>query len=136
MTRPLPVPDPDTAEFWRAARGHELRLPRCGRCACLAYPPGPRCPRCRTLLTDWVTLSGQGTLHSWTVVHAPLVPGLAVPYVLGEVELAEQPDLVLVTELVDADPRTLALGLPVTVTWLDLDDEVTVPQFRFDGASR
>lgn len=131
---PVPVADPDSAPFWAATARHELRLPSCARCHRLLYPPAPRCPACLEPVTEWRTLSGRGVLHGWTVVHAALVPGLDVPYTVAEVELAEQPGLLLTTTVVEDDPASLHVGTPVEVAWTDLDDAgVSLPRFRVAG---
>jgi hypothetical protein len=129
MTGPFPVPDPDSASFWAATAQRRLSLPRCGHCHRLYYPPPPRCPDCLRPLTEWRTLSGRGSLHSWTEVHAALVPGLPTPYLVAEVELAEQPGLLLVSNLVDTEAP--GLGEPVELTWSPpFPDGSRLPRFR------
>lgn len=136
MTRPVPVPDPDTEPFWTAAARHELRLPHCVPCDRLLYPPTPRCRRCHQQVTTWRTVVGRGTLHGWTVVRAALVPGIDPPYLVAEIELAEQPGLLMASNVVGAQDVELRVGMEMTLTWLDIEDRVGLPQFtpaRGDG---
>jgi uncharacterized OB-fold protein len=129
MTRPAPVPDPDTEPFWTAAARHDLRLPHCAACDRLLYPPTPRCPGCHQPVTTWRTVSGRGTLHGWTVVRADLVPGIEPPYLVAEIELAEQPGLLMASNVVGARDVELRVGMEMTLTWLDIEDGVSLPHF-------
>jgi uncharacterized OB-fold protein len=66
-------------------------------------------------------------LVSFTICHPPVLPAYTdrVPYNVIVVRLDEGP--YLVSNLIDADP---AVGLRVTVTFTDIDDGLTLPQFR------
>ena len=59
-----------------------------------------------------VELSKQGTLYSYTVVRVPS-PGWPgpVPYVLGQVELPEGPQVL--AELIDCPETALRIGMAV-----------------------
>ena len=52
----------------------------------------------------------------------------AVPYAVLVVETTE--GVRLVSNLVDAGPELLRLGLPVEVAYERIDDELTLPMFR------
>lgn len=56
-------------------------------------------------------------LLNFVTVHAELVPGLAPPYVIGEVEIC--PGLVEEVRLTTADENALEIGMPVTAEWGD-----------------
>ena len=43
----------------------------------------------------WETLSGRGRVVGWTRIHAPVIPGVTTPFVIGDVELVEQRGLVI-----------------------------------------
>jgi uncharacterized protein len=78
---------------------------------------------------------GTGTVASFTICYPPVLPAFAdrVPYNAVVVQLDEGP--FLVSNLVDIDNDAIEVGLPVAVTFVDLDDEVTLPQFRIvEGA--
>jgi len=135
MTAPIPrpVPDVDNAPFWEGCREHELRLQRCNGCGTVRFPPRPRCHVCRSGAATWERMSGRGVVHTFTICHPPVLPAYAdrVPYNVVVVELAEGP--FLVSNLVDAEPE---VGAPVEVTWRDVDDKLTLPQFRPATAPR
>jgi hypothetical protein len=131
--RPYPVSDPDSAPFWTATAQRRLVLPHCPDCSQLRYPPAPRCPDCLRPLTDWRELSGRASVHSWTEVHAGLVPGIPSPYMVLEVEPVEQPGLVMTSALV-GDGRP-AIGEPVELVWSEpYPDGTRLPCFRLPDA--
>lgn len=126
--RPRPAVNDDSAFFWEGARRGELLIQRCASCGELRHPPRPMCPACRSLEWDTLRASGRGTVFSYVVHHYPEVPGFETPYVVALVELAEGSRLV--SNLVDADPGEVAIGMPVEVTFAAVDDEITLPLFR------
>lgn len=129
--RPVPIPDELSAPYWDAARQHQLTAARCGRCENLVVAPAEICPVCGS--TDpsfrFEPISGRGVVRSWAVVRQSFLPGFEVPFVLVDVELAEQPDLRVVARLVDGSGAAPVLGSPVTVAFEDLPDGTTIPAF-------
>lgn len=65
--------------------------------------------------TRYEEVSGDGVLHTWTVVRRASVPGFAVPCVIGVVELVEQPAIRLSGIVQVADPGSLAPELAVHI---------------------
>jgi len=53
-----------------------------------------------------------------------------LPYVVAIVELEEQPGLRLVSGLRGIEPGQVRTGMPVSVTFRRVDDEVTLPEFE------
>ncbi|MFB4298623.1 Zn-ribbon domain-containing OB-fold protein [Actinomadura sp. NTSP31] len=137
--RPLPVPDESSAPFWAAAARHVLALARCSRCGSLTIPPGQTCPHCGS--TDpafaFVPVSGRGAVRSWTVVRQSFLPGFEadLPFMLVDVELAEQPGLRMIGRLLDGPEAPVRVGAPVEVAFEDVAPGVAVPAFRL-GAAR
>lgn len=133
--RPLPLPDDATAPYWEAARRRELVVQTCADCEAPRFPPRPMCPHCRSLQCAWRPLSGRGTVYSFVVVHPPVLPAFAerVPLLIALVELAEDPGLRVVGNLLDVAPAELEIGLPVEVTFEDAAPDVTLPQWRPAG---
>ncbi len=78
-------------------------------------------------------MSGQGTIHSFTVNHQQWVAGTE-PYVIVLVELDEQVGLRITANLRDLDPAqsvdvdAVAIGLRVQVCFEQLG-ELFIPQF-------
>jgi uncharacterized OB-fold protein len=76
-------------------------------------------------------VSGRGTLHSFTVNHQAW-DGVGDVYVIGLVEIEEQADVRLTTNIVDVDPDDVRIGMPVEVVFED-HDPVYIPLFRPAG---
>ena len=127
--RPLPVPSRLTQPFWDAAARHELSVQRCRACATHLFYPRYLCTACGSDDLEWVTVSGRGTVFTYTIARRPTHPGFddLVPYVIAVVELDEGPKLT--TNIVDADPAELAIGMRVVATFDDVDG-VTLVDFR------
>jgi uncharacterized OB-fold protein len=124
---PRPVLDDDNAPFWLGCREHRLMLQRCESCDAWQFPPRSRCRSCRSSDVSWQQASGRGTVASYTICHPPVLPAYAdrVPYNVIVVRLDEGPHLV--SNLLDAEP---SVDLPVQVKFVQVDDELTLPQFR------
>ena len=75
-------------------------------------------------------MRGTGTVASFTICYPPVLPAFTdrVPYNAVVVQLDEGP--FMVSNLVDVDNDAIQVGLPVAVTYVDLDDDLTLPQFR------
>ena len=118
-----------TAPFWQGASAGELRLARCSACGYFIHPAGPRCPHCGSADLTWEPVSGRGTLFAWTVSLQAFLPGLQ-PYCVALVQLDEQADLRLTSQLVDGSVADLRVGLPVEVVFVDAADDLRLPFFR------
>jgi uncharacterized OB-fold protein len=118
-----------TAAFWEGARNGELRLTRCAVCDYITHPAGPRCARCGSADCAPAPVSGRGTLFAWTVSVQAFMPGLQ-PYCVALVQLEEQEDLRLTSQLVDAGVEDLRVGLPVEVVFVDAVGDLRLPFFR------
>ncbi len=132
--RLLPVPDEQSAPFWAATVDHVLTVARCAVCGALTLPPDVTCPHCGTTEPgfEFVPVSGRGVVRSWTVVRQAFLPGFAadLPFVLVDVELAEQSELRLIGRLVDGVDAPLRQGAAVTVAFEDLAPDVALPAFE------
>ncbi len=132
FARPRPAPDPETAGFFEAARRHELAIRVCSRCGATLHLPRSWCAHCRAGDTEWRAVSGKARLYSWTTVVQGVHPALEAPYTVVLVELEDHPEVRLAGMLPGEPP--LEAGMPMEVTFEDLDDEVTLPQFVPVGA--
>lgn len=130
--RPLPQPDDDSAPYWEAAARGELQMQRCGSCHAFRFPPRPRCPRCGSDAAEWVRVSGRGTIYSFVVAHAPVLPAFAarVPFAVVLVELAEDPQLRVVGNLQGVPVEAVQIGMRVVVDFETVADGVVLPQWR------
>ncbi len=126
--RPRPAINLDNQFFFDGANEHKLLIQRCSSCGALRHPPGPMCPECRSLEWEAVEASGKGTIYSFVVNHYPQVPSFDYPLAVVLVELEE--GVRLISNVVDVDPADVEIGMPVEVTFVEFDAELTLPQFR------
>jgi uncharacterized OB-fold protein len=126
--RPLPVPTPETQDFWDGTAVGELRLQRCRACNRTYFPPQPFCPACSGDDVEIVQSSGRGSLASYVITHRA-APGFEAPYVIAVVELEEGPRLLTNIVGVEPDPDALPLGLPLEVVF-DVVGDIVLPMFR------
>jgi uncharacterized OB-fold protein len=129
--RPPPAPDEISGFFWEGAAAGRLLLQRCMACRRYQYPPDVVCTHCQHELLEPAQMSGGATLYTYAVVQRAFHPGFVdhLPYVVAMVELDEQPGLMMYTNVVGADPQSLAVGMRLEV---DFEQRVgvTLPQFR------
>src|SRR5271166_2481549 len=71
--RLLPAVTLENQHFWTGGAQGELRFLCCALCKHLIHPPAPVCPECLSRKLEVATVSGRGTVHTYTVNHA-LVP--------------------------------------------------------------
>ena len=123
FTRPLPIPTPTSQPFWDALREHRIRIQYSP--SAYRYVFYPRVLTPGTLADDlqWREISGMGTLCTYSVAHRPVAPHFAadVPQVLAVVQLDEGPRLA--TEIVNADPAGLRVGMRVRPVFTDFPEE-------------
>ena len=132
LPAPAPFVNTEIKQFWDATAEGRLLLPRCQDCQAVIWFPRPFCPECASTRVDWFQASGRGTVYSYTVnrrggADLPEYRNAGV-YVLAYVELEEGPRLM--TNIVDCDPESLAVGLPVRVAFRELTEEWSAPVFR------
>lgn len=129
--RKLPELEPETAFFWTAGAEGRLKIMRCGDCGRYQHPPLPRCPACHGEDMAPEPVSGRGRIATFTINHERWLPDLEVPFVFAAVELAEQSELYLFTNIV-APVEQVRIGLPVTVCF-EQQEDVYLPMFRLEG---
>lgn len=83
---------------------------------------------------EFTPVSGRGVIKSWTVIRQSFLPGFDLPFVLVDVELAEQADLRLIGRLLDGVEANLRVGSAVRVAFEDVTAEIAVPAFELAGA--
>lgn len=130
-TRPPPRPDATTSFFWEAAAQGRLVLQRCAACGYLQHPPDVACTECQSQEFEHAEMSGRGHLYSFAVAERAFHPGFLshVPYVVALVELVEQPGLRLLTNVVEAEPEQLKVGMPLEAVF-ERRGDVSLVQFR------
>lgn len=111
-----PTPSRDTQFFWDGVAAHELRIQQRAD-GSLQHPPVPALWKDKDEAADYLVATGQGSVFSFVVHHAPKVPGRSLPFVVALVELAE--GVRMLGELRGIDPAEVHIGMPVEVEFLD-----------------
>lgn len=129
---PSPHPTLDDAPFWQACQQQQLVIRHCENCHQFFHPPLPVCQKCGSSNLSWKPVSGHGTVYTYTIGHYAVHPSLKghAPYNVSVVLLDDADDVRLVTNVVDAEPPLLAIGLPVTVCFETASDGSLLPRFR------
>ena len=128
-TRMLPGLDPLNRPFWTGGARGELLIEHCDACGTWQHPPHDRCAACGSRAVAPRPVSGRGRVISYGINRQAWLPTMQVPFAIVAVELDEQPGIRLISEMVDVDPETVAIGMAVTVAFIQ-QDEVFIPVFR------
>lgn len=131
LPAPRPIPTVYSRFFWEGARRGKLLIQRCASCGRYAHPPGPVCPRCGSAQLAPEEVSGRGRVHSYCVVRHTFHPAFRnqLPYFVARVELDEQPNLFLITNLRNCTRAEARVSLPVRVLFETVAEDV-LPQFE------
>ena len=111
-----PAASKDTQFFWDGVNAHELRIQKRPD-GTLQHPPVPAIWQDKTAPVEYVVASGRGTVFSYVVHHAPMIPGRTLPFVIALVELEE--GVRMLGELRGVDPAAVEIGMPVRATYID-----------------
>lgn len=114
--RVTPIADEATEFFWASGADGHLRILRCQRCRYFVHPPVEYCPGCGGRGVAPEVVSGRARLYSFTVNHQPW-DGDSEPFVIGLVELAEQADVRLLTNIVGVDIDDVSIGMELVVVF-------------------
>jgi len=126
----IPSPDLETQPFWDGCRQRRLLVRHCNACNEDHFYPRPFCPKCWSDDVAWKQASGRSTLYTYSIVFQNDLPPFneRVPYVAAVVELEEGPRVM--TNIEGTPHEELHVGMPVTVDFKVLNDEITIAIFR------
>lgn len=122
LSDPYVAANPENRPFWEAAEKNTLLGKRCTNCAKVHWYPRTLCPFCRSVHTEWVPLSGHGTVYAFSTLRRA-----SPPYTVAYVQLEEGP--MMLTNLIDTDDAVLRIGLPVHVVFRRTEDGRNAPKF-------
>ncbi|GLR66970.1 hypothetical protein GCM10010909_16500 [Acidocella aquatica] len=113
---------PEVAPFWQAANEGKLLLKRCDDCREVHYYPRDICPHCLSINTSWFASSGEGRIYSFSTMAIK-----DAVYTLAYVTLDE--GVSLLTNILDAEPKTLRIGQRVRAVFWPSEDGQSVTMF-------
>lgn len=132
LSPPHPKPDALTQFFWDGVAAHRLMILRCDGCGTYIHLPRDVCRVCLSGSLTPTEVSGKARLTTWTIPLQPFDPyyRMHMPYVLAVVELVEQPNLKMVTNIVDCAEEDLRIEMPLEVTFREVAPGLTLPLFK------
>lgn len=128
LPRPLPNINEMNRHFWCGGADGRLHIQRCANCGLYCHPYQAVCHRCGSRKLPPTAVSGRGTVIAVTVNYQQWFPAVPVPYVLGLVELEEQSNIRLLTNL-NVPPEAAAPGMKVKVYFEQYGD-IFLPLFE------
>lgn len=128
MTRTLPVPSKISQPFWDSCRAERMQLQRCDDCGTYAYYPVYVCPECASRKLSWTSVSGRGTIHTFTVASRSSLEAAEGPLIVALVELEE--GAMMVSNIRTSAPERLEIGDPLRLRYEKISDDITLPMFE------
>jgi uncharacterized OB-fold protein len=84
------IPTDKTLKFWEGLKAGKVYATKCTKCRKLHFPPVADCPTCLASTTEWVELSGDAEIETFThVVIRPLTFQQHKPYTVAIGRLRE-----------------------------------------------
>ncbi|WP_334128536.1 Zn-ribbon domain-containing OB-fold protein [Sneathiella sp.] len=134
MPDAVPGPDPsfDDAVYWANCSEKKLTFQRCGSCKSFRHPPGPFCPQCQSDKIEWVEAPDEAELFTFTFLHHPAHEAVRtrVPYNVAVVSFPSLGGVRLITNIVDAEPGELEIGMKVRLLWGTSGNGQIIPLFK------
>jgi len=127
-TRPMPLVNELNAHFWKGGKDGKLHIARCGSCELWIHPITVRCPRCHSADVAPQAVSGRGKVVGFSINHQAWRPDLRVPYTVALVQLDEQDDIRMYSNLPGTPIEQVRVGLPVEV-WFEQHGDLFLPEF-------
>ena len=119
----------DNGWWWdRVAEDEIIPIQRCMNCQKLRHPPRPMCDGCGSQDFDSVAASGKATVHTFTVIHYPQVPGYEYPIIAIIVDLEEGERMA--STLTECKPEDVSIGMAVEALIHEDEDGFKIPLFR------
>ena len=141
--------DRENRDFFRYCAKRDFRLQRGTKSGLLRYPPTTACPWTGDRASEWVSVPGTGTVHSYVEVHHPIQPAFRdkVPYMIILADLdtqkgrpTEHEALRVAGNLMTPDGdfasadmiRTVGIGTRVRMVFVDVTDDFALPHWTID----
>ena len=124
-----PVRGHDNGWWWEGIESGELFIQKCSSCGALRHPPRPMCPQCQSTEWEREPSAGHGSVHTYTIMHHPQIPGYGFPLAVGLIDLDEGTRIV--ANIVDCEFDDIHIGMKVECSIEEVDDGgLKLPVFR------
>ncbi|MFS0589986.1 putative OB-fold protein [Cytobacillus horneckiae] len=129
MTKPQPVIDADSIQFWEGCKNKQLLIQKCLNCSKHIFYPRIVCPHCTSEKIEWIESSGKGKIYSFTIARRPGGPAFKaeVPYAVALVDLEE--GVRIMSNIINTDVDQLKCEQEVEVVFVK-NGEITYPMFQ------
>ena len=125
-------------DFYDGCKNRDLLIQRCKTCGKFRFPPQPMCPVCNSMEQEWTPVSGDGTVFTFAVIPGfepravPMAtwPADEYPINVAIIELPDAGGVHIVSNIVECEIEDIKVGMPVSVVFEDVTEEVTLPKFR------
>ena len=134
--RPLPTISPENTPFFDGLRKHKFNVLKCKSCGHYNWTPYPACRSCMSTDQEWVEVSGNGKLYTFTVVHVgPKAFTQDGPYVWAFMKLDEGPrPMIVMGNLVGVPHDQIKIDMPVKIGYHDIPGyDMTLYHFEAAG---
>ena len=130
LTKPFPIPTPETEPFWSGLREERVLLQKCDDCGTWIFYPRSNCPSCLSTEIRWHQISGEGTLYTYTVTRQATAPHFVdeVPQLIAMIDLDE--GVRLTSTLVADDLNGIKVGSRVKPVFDHVNEDVTLLRYR------
>ena len=138
VSKMLPDVTAESSAFWTGGEHDQLMIYRCRSCGRFFHPPAPACFRCQSTDVGPEPASGRAKVAASTVTDHRWFEGWPPPYLIALVELDDEPDVRLTTNIVGAPFEEVHIGMAVQVEfehWTDEIGDVWIPVFRPVGSA-
>lgn len=128
MSRPKPLTNPEYRPFYEHIEHKDLHLQRCSGCGVVRFPVASVCHACFSPEWEWQRASGRGKVTSWVVFRRQYFEAFPAPYTVVQVEMEEGPRLT--ANLIESEPESVHMGMPVQAVYEALPEGGTLLQFE------
>lgn len=117
----------DNAWWWEGCDEGKLLIQKCSNCGALRHPPRPMCGKCQS--TEWGSIesTGKGSVHSYTVLHHPPIPGYDFPCPVVLVDLEEGTRMI--ANIAGCEIDDIRIGMKVECRFEVTEGEIRLPFF-------
>lgn len=129
LPTPAPLVTVANEQFWAATAQGRFQLQRCDDCNTVIWFPRRQCPTCWKEDLSTFDATGKGVVYSYTIIRkGAMAYKEAAPFVVAYVELEEGPRVM--TNIVDCDPESVTVGMPVSIVFHDTGNGNALYRFR------
>jgi len=115
-------------QFYSFLSQNKLMAGKCLKCGKIHLPPRPLCDNCYSTQFEWIQISNEGKLLTYTVIHiAPTQFQELAPYPIGIIQLTD--DLKIPGIIQNVPLEQLKIGMTLKVAFSTCSTSQNWPQW-------